>query len=57
MLSLSDNNLADVIKHLTSTQDILMACLILIIFISNKWKVPLNFSKIRQIPLILNHPF
>ena len=57
MLSLSDNNLADVIKHLTSNQDILMACLILIMFISNKWKVPLNFSKIRQIPLILNHPF
>ena len=57
MLSLSDNNLADVIKHLTSTQDIFMACLILIIFISNKWKDPLNFSKIRQIPLILNHPF
>ena len=40
MLSLSDNNEADVIegfKHLTLPEDIYVTCLILTILISNKW--------------------
>ena len=37
MLSLSDNNQADVVEHLTLPQDIYITCLVLLILISNNW--------------------
>ena len=37
MLSLSDNNQADLLKHLTLAQDIQMPCIILKSLILNKW--------------------
>ena len=37
MVSLSDNNKADVVEALNSTSRYLDDCLILIILISNKW--------------------
>ena len=47
MLSLSNNNQTDIIEAFNSTSRYLMAYLIMIILILNKWKVryiPLNFS-------------
>ena len=52
MLQLSGNDQA-VMKHLIPPQDIKLACIAMIILISNKWLVRYiqpNFNKIRQIP-------